>query len=113
MKTINTHIEEVLGEFEEKCNLREQRGGFSYLYEQEDHLAQEPIEDFLKQSLLTLHTQTLEQIRDGVENIDKYDPEYYQNDESNIELTMEKYPNGLHLRRQDVLDLLDNLKNNG
>lgn len=52
MPPLQQHIEDSLKKFDQKCNTRIEKGGFTYLYERDDHLSQEDIKSFLKQSLL-------------------------------------------------------------
>lgn len=52
MPPLQQHIEDSLEKFDQKCNTRIEKGGFTYLYERDDHLSQEDIKSFIKQSLL-------------------------------------------------------------
>lgn len=44
-------LEEQEKDFDRKCEIREDKGGFTYLYERDDHLSSEAMFDWHKQSL--------------------------------------------------------------
>lgn len=44
-------LEEQEKDFDRKCEIREDKGGFTYLYERDDHLSSEAMFNWHKQSL--------------------------------------------------------------
>ena len=65
--SINTIIEEQKKEFYKKCDLREEKGGFTYLYERDDHYSQEAILNWHIKSIKQILEAEVERLK-GIRN---------------------------------------------
>ena len=60
---MNKLIQEAIERFNQKLGLREEKGGFTYLYEGRDELSSEAIKDFLKTELETIVKESFKNTR--------------------------------------------------
>lgn len=63
MKTLSHLQNEAIERFNQKLELREEKGGFTYLYEGRDELSSEAIKNFLKTELETIVKESFKNTR--------------------------------------------------
>ena len=77
MKTLSHLIQEAEERFAKKLELREDKGGFTYLYEGRDELSSEAIKNFLKTELTNI-------VKESFKNARVEEKEMLENDEKSI-----------------------------